>query len=81
MENPGYLISLGTQTPTSPAFDNLYYLDHLAKAKTGAGTSGVNDPEGLETDRVMPSNMNGFVTPTAENPEYLGLADTLNGHT
>lgn len=83
MENPGYLISLGTQTSTSPAFDNPYYLDHLANAKTGAGAgaSRVNDPEGLETDRVMPSNMNGFVTPTAENPEYLGLADTLNGHT
>uniref|UniRef100_A0AAX7VVC5 Receptor protein-tyrosine kinase n=1 Tax=Astatotilapia calliptera TaxID=8154 RepID=A0AAX7VVC5_ASTCA len=26
-------------------------------------------------------HMNGFVTPTAENPEYLGLADTWSGHT
>lgn len=81
VENPGYLIPLGTQTPTSPAFDNPYYLDHLANAKTGAGASPVNDFEGLETDGVMPRHMNGFVTPTAENPEYLGLADTLSGHT
>lgn len=81
VENPGYLIPLGTQTPTSPAFDNPYYLDHLAKAKTGAGASGVNDLESLETDGVIARHMNGFVTPTAENPEYLGLVDTLSGHT
>uniref|UniRef100_A0A674MV23 Receptor protein-tyrosine kinase n=1 Tax=Takifugu rubripes TaxID=31033 RepID=A0A674MV23_TAKRU len=79
--NTGYLVPAGTRTPTSPAFDNPYYLDHLVKAKTGDGASGVNDPEGLETDGVMPRHMNGFVTPTAENPEYLGLADTLSGHT
>lgn len=81
VENTGYLVPAGTRTPTSPAFDNPYYLDHLAKVKTGDGASGVNDPEGLETDGVMPRHMNGFVTPTAENPEYLGLADTLVGHT
>eukprot|EP00066_Takifugu_rubripes_P012169 XP_011601435.1 PREDICTED: receptor tyrosine-protein kinase erbB-2 isoform X2 [Takifugu rubripes] len=81
VENTGYLVPAGTRTPTSPAFDNPYYLDHLVKAKTGDGASGVNDPEGLETDGVMPRHMNGFVTPTAENPEYLGLADTLSGHT
>lgn len=81
VENPGYLIPLGTHTPASPAFDNPYYLDHLAKAKTGAGASGANDFESLETDGVMPGHINGFVTPTAENPEYLGLADTLSGHT
>lgn len=81
VENTGYLVPVGTRTPTSPAFDNPYYLDHLAKAKTGDGASGVNDPEGLETGGVMPRRMNGFVTPTAENPEYLGLADTLSGHT
>lgn len=81
VENPGYLIPLGTRSPTSPAFDNPYYLDHLANAKTGAGAPPVNDFEGLETDGVMPRHMNGFVTPTAENPEYLGLADTLSGHT
>lgn len=81
VENPGYLIPVGTRTPTSPAFDNPYYLDHLAKAKTSAGASGVNDFEGLETDGVMPRHVNGFVTPTAENPEYLGLVDTLSGHT
>lgn len=80
MENPGYLIPAGTRSPTSPAFDNPYYLDHLAKAKTGAGASGVNELAGLETDGVVPRHMNGFVTPTAENPEYLGLADTLSGH-
>lgn len=78
MENPGYLVPANTRTPTSPAFDNPYYLDHLAKA--GAGASGANDPEGLETDGVTPRHMNGFVTPTAENPEYLGLADSLSGH-
>lgn len=80
VENPGYLIPVGTRSPTSPAFDNPYYLDHLAKAKTGAGASGANELAGLETDGVAPRHMNGFVTPTAENPEYLGLADTLSGH-
>uniref|UniRef100_H3C5X0 Receptor protein-tyrosine kinase n=1 Tax=Tetraodon nigroviridis TaxID=99883 RepID=H3C5X0_TETNG len=60
VENPGYLIPFTARTPTSPAFDNPYYLDHLAKA-----------------GGAMPRHVNGFVTPTAENPEYLGLADTL----
>lgn len=81
VENPGYLIPFTARTPTSPAFDNPYYLDHLAKARTGAGASEVLDSEALEAGGAMPRHVNGFVTPTAENPEYLGLADTLSGHT
>uniref|UniRef100_A0A671YP30 Receptor protein-tyrosine kinase n=1 Tax=Sparus aurata TaxID=8175 RepID=A0A671YP30_SPAAU len=50
---------------TSPAFDNPYYLDLVA----------------AERDGGVPRHVNGFVTPTAENPEYLGLADTWSGYT
>uniref|UniRef100_A0A3B4VQ85 Receptor protein-tyrosine kinase n=1 Tax=Seriola dumerili TaxID=41447 RepID=A0A3B4VQ85_SERDU len=71
VENPGYLV---TGVSTSPAFDNPYYLDLVAKAKAVAGT-------GDERDGGMPRHVNGFMTPTAENPEYLGLADTWSGHT
>uniref|UniRef100_A0A8C7YPP3 Receptor protein-tyrosine kinase n=1 Tax=Oryzias sinensis TaxID=183150 RepID=A0A8C7YPP3_9TELE len=51
---------------SSPAFDNPYYLDL--------------DPT-LESNGRVPKQVNGFVTPTAENPEYLGLTDTWSGHT
>ncbi|XP_046906686.1 receptor tyrosine-protein kinase erbB-2, partial [Hypomesus transpacificus] len=63
-EHPEYLVPL----PTSPAFDNRYYLDLPSTAWAG-GEAGA------------PRHVNGFVTPTAENPEYLGLADTWGGHT
>lgn len=66
---------------TSPAFDNPYYLDLVAKAKAVAGAAGADGHEALERDGGAPRHMNGFVTPTAENPEYLGLADTWSGYT
>ncbi|XP_049614465.1 receptor tyrosine-protein kinase erbB-2 isoform X2 [Syngnathus scovelli] len=46
-------------------------------------TSGhsVENPSPAEPDRDVPRQVNGFITPTAENPEYLGLADTWTGYT
>ncbi|KAM3860117.1 receptor tyrosine-protein kinase erbB-2 [Diretmus argenteus] len=75
VENPEYLVPMGSGTPNSPAFDNPYYLDLVAKAAAGNGTG--------ESERGggAPRHVNGFVTPTAENPEYLGLADTWSGYT
>lgn len=70
---------MGAGVSTSPAFDNPYYLDHVAKAKAVAGAA--DGPEALERDGGVPRHVNGFVTPTAENPEYLGLADTWSGYT
>lgn len=64
VENPEYLV------PTSPAFDNPYYLDLVSKVPGGASVSGSTSP---------PRQVNGYVTPTAENPEYLGLAETWSG--
>lgn len=77
VENPGYLVPVGSGSSTSPAFDNPYYLDLVAKANAVAG-AGDGSPE---RDGGAPRPVNGFVTPTAENPEYLGLADTWSGHT
>ncbi|XP_023687473.2 receptor tyrosine-protein kinase erbB-2 [Paramormyrops kingsleyae] len=71
VENPEYLVPTGGP---SPAFDNPFYLD-LAKARAG-GPSPSAPP--------LPRLTNGFATPTAENPEYLGLADSWSrqqGHT
>ena len=79
MENPGYLVPTSNGTSTSPAFDNPYYLDLLAKVVEGASVA--NGSEALEVDGGEPRHRNGFVTSTAENPEYLGLADTWSGHT
>uniref|UniRef100_A0A669F3M5 Receptor protein-tyrosine kinase n=1 Tax=Oreochromis niloticus TaxID=8128 RepID=A0A669F3M5_ORENI len=76
VENPGYLIPVNS---TSPAFDNPYYLDLGPKAIPGAVAG--DGPTGLESNGGVTRHMNGFVTPTAENPEYLGLADTWSGHT
>ncbi|XP_076007726.1 receptor tyrosine-protein kinase erbB-2 isoform X2 [Genypterus blacodes] len=82
VENPGYLVpSSSAAAPASPAFDNPYYLDLVAKAKAVAGAGAAEDYGELETDGGAPRQMNGFVTPTAENPEYLGLADTWSGYT
>lgn len=75
VDKPGYLISVGS---TSSAFDNPYYLDLVAKAASGA--SAVGGPSALESDGRVGRHVNGFMTPTAENPEYLGLVDTWTGH-
>lgn len=71
VENPEYLVPMGNITPVSPAFDNPYYHDIAAKAKAVAGAS----MNGGTTHRQP----NGYMTPTAENPEYLGLAETWSG--
>ncbi|TRY58694.1 hypothetical protein DNTS_023105 [Danionella cerebrum] len=71
VENPEYLVPMGSITPTSPAFDNPYYHDITAKAQAVARASvngGTNHRQS-----------NGYMTPTAENPEYLGLAETWSG--
>lgn len=81
MENPGYLVPTSSGAPLSPAFDNPYYLDLVAKAKAVAGATVVDGPGEQEQDGGAPRHFNGFVTPTAENPEYLGLADTWSGYT
>lgn len=83
VENPGYLVPISTgSAATSPAFDNPYYLDLVAKANAVAGVAASSDgPEVLERDGGAPRHVNGFMTPTAENPEYLGLADTWSGYT
>ncbi|XP_034070469.1 receptor tyrosine-protein kinase erbB-2 isoform X2 [Gymnodraco acuticeps] len=76
VENPGYLVPGG---PTSPAFDNPYYLDLVAKANAVAAAG--DGLESQERDGGGPRQLNGFMASTAENPEYLGLADTWSGHT
>lgn len=53
----------------------------MAGAGAGAGAAAVDGPTALERDGGVPRHVNGFVTPTAENPEYLGLVDTWSGHT
>ncbi|XP_023139917.2 receptor tyrosine-protein kinase erbB-2 isoform X2 [Amphiprion ocellaris] len=78
VENPGYLVPVSSSSSTSPAFDNPYYLDLVAKVAPGAAV--VDGAAALESDGVN-RHVNGFLTPTAENPEYLGLADTWSGHT
>uniref|UniRef100_A0A4W6CJY2 Receptor protein-tyrosine kinase n=1 Tax=Lates calcarifer TaxID=8187 RepID=A0A4W6CJY2_LATCA len=56
---------------------------YLVPVSSGASTSPAFDnPYYLDLrDGGVPRHVNGFVTPTAENPEYLGLADTWTGHT
>uniref|UniRef100_A0A1A7WIK4 Receptor protein-tyrosine kinase n=1 Tax=Iconisemion striatum TaxID=60296 RepID=A0A1A7WIK4_9TELE len=78
VENPGYLVPVSA---TSSAFDNPYYLDLVAKANAAPGAVAMDGPTVLESNGGVGSHANGFVTPTAENPEYLGLADTWTGHT
>uniref|UniRef100_A0A671PUL3 Receptor protein-tyrosine kinase n=1 Tax=Sinocyclocheilus anshuiensis TaxID=1608454 RepID=A0A671PUL3_9TELE len=65
VENPEYLVPMRNISPISPAFDNPYYHDIAAKAQAVARVS-IN---GGTTHRQP----NGYMTPTAENPEYLGL--------
>uniref|UniRef100_A0A672J2S4 Receptor protein-tyrosine kinase n=1 Tax=Salarias fasciatus TaxID=181472 RepID=A0A672J2S4_SALFA len=82
VENPGYLVPVTSASSTSPAFDNPYYLDLVAKAKAAPGAAAAADGSaGLESNGGVSRHVNGFVTPTAENPEYLGLVDTWSGHT
>ena len=83
VENPGYLVPVSSgHGATSPAFDNPYYLDLVAKANAVAGVAASNGPELPERNGGgAPRHVNGFMTPTAENPEYLGLADTWSGYT
>ncbi|KTG37577.1 hypothetical protein cypCar_00006103 [Cyprinus carpio] len=73
VENPEYLVPMRNISPISPAFDNPYYHDITAKAQAVARAS-IN---GGTTHRQP----NGYMTPTAENPEYLGLAETWSGQT
>ncbi|XP_053496563.1 receptor tyrosine-protein kinase erbB-2 [Ictalurus furcatus] len=68
VENPEYLV------PTSPAFDNPYYLDLVGNVPPGGASVG-----GATSLASPPRQVNGYVTPTAENPEYLGLAETWSG--
>lgn len=65
MDNPEYLIphSRPMPSPQAQAFDNLYYWDQELVTK-GSQEDG--------------ASTNGFTTPTAENPEYLGLAESLS---
>ncbi|XP_029933786.1 receptor tyrosine-protein kinase erbB-2 [Myripristis murdjan] len=79
VENPEYLVPIAGGTSPPPAFDNPYYLDLLTKAKVVAGA--VDGTGESERDGGVNRQVNGFVTPTAENPEYLGLADTWSGYT
>ncbi|TNN51703.1 hypothetical protein EYF80_038115 [Liparis tanakae] len=77
VESPRYLVPA-----TSPAFDNPYYLDLVAKANAVAEAAAADGGgEAPERDGRAPRHANGFVTSTAENPEYLGLADTWTGYT
>ncbi|XP_051530423.1 receptor tyrosine-protein kinase erbB-2-like [Myxocyprinus asiaticus] len=71
VENPEYLVPVGNMSPTSPSFDNPYYHDIAAKVKAVTGVSMNGGPTHMQP--------NGYVTPTAENPEYLGLAETWSG--
>ncbi|KAJ7984445.1 hypothetical protein DPEC_G00354910 [Dallia pectoralis] len=78
VENPEYLVPGMGSNAVTPAFDNPYYLDLTSKAK--AAVSGGLESGDNNRDLVpSPGQLNGFVTSTAENPEYLGLADTWSG--
>lgn len=78
VENPGYLIPVSS---ACPAFDNPYYLDLGGKANAAPSGAAVDGGAAQESNGNITRHVNGFVTPTAENPEYLGLADTWTGHT
>ncbi|KAM4526952.1 receptor tyrosine-protein kinase erbB-2 isoform 2-T2 [Fundulus diaphanus] len=77
VENPGYLIPVNS---TSPAFDNPYYLDLGDRPQAAPDGATGNGPGATESNGNVTRHVNGFVTPTAENPEYLGLAETWTGH-
>uniref|UniRef100_A0A3Q2P6S8 receptor protein-tyrosine kinase n=1 Tax=Fundulus heteroclitus TaxID=8078 RepID=A0A3Q2P6S8_FUNHE len=77
VENRGYLIPVNS---TSPAFDNPYYLDLGDRPQAAPDGATGNGPGATESNGNVTRHVNGFVTPTAENPEYLGLAETWTGH-
>ncbi|KAG5262466.1 hypothetical protein AALO_G00275430 [Alosa alosa] len=76
VDNPEYLVPPGS---LSPAFDNPYYLDLVAKAQAVAAANDRSPSMSTATMSPPHRQLNGFITPTAENPEYLGLADTWSG--
>uniref|UniRef100_A0A6I8S7Y3 Receptor protein-tyrosine kinase n=1 Tax=Xenopus tropicalis TaxID=8364 RepID=A0A6I8S7Y3_XENTR len=65
LDNPDYLPPPGLILPNGfpQAFDNPYYWNHELNLAKADG-----DPA---------QGHNGFTTPTAENPEYLGLDETM----
>ncbi|MBN3286357.1 ERBB2 kinase, partial [Polyodon spathula] len=65
VENPEYLSLQEPPGSSSPAFDNPYYWDMDPAGRPGAG--------------LTPAEVSSFSTPTAENPEYLGLAKAWSG--
>ncbi|MGH0142675.1 UNVERIFIED_CONTAM: hypothetical protein FKN15_003028 [Acipenser sinensis] len=65
VENPEYLSPQEPPGSTSPAFDNPYYWDMDRAGRPHAG--------------LTPAQVNSFTTVTAENPEYLGLAEAWSG--
>uniref|UniRef100_A0A8C5QWE2 Receptor protein-tyrosine kinase n=1 Tax=Leptobrachium leishanense TaxID=445787 RepID=A0A8C5QWE2_9ANUR len=66
LDNPDYLPPPGLQLPDCypQAFDNPYYWNHELNAASREGQSQ--------------HGLNGFTTPTAENPEYLGLEEATS---
>ncbi|KAH0626879.1 hypothetical protein JD844_002155 [Phrynosoma platyrhinos] len=72
VENPEYLTpcNLPVSAPLPQAFDNLYYWNQ--------DTSKSNPVEFFATSVAPAATTNGFTTtPTAENLEYLGLAESI----
>ncbi|XP_028675724.1 receptor tyrosine-protein kinase erbB-2 [Erpetoichthys calabaricus] len=69
VENPEYLTPSSHRDPggSSPAFDNLYYWDMDTQSRSAL-------------EKAIPSQINGFVTPAVENPEYLGLSESWSGN-
>ncbi|KAG2460636.1 ERBB2 kinase, partial [Polypterus senegalus] len=70
VENPEYLTPSSHRDPggSSPAFDNLYYWDMDSQSRS------------KKQEKAIPSQINGFVTPAVENPEYLGLSESWSGN-
>ncbi|XP_063315153.1 receptor tyrosine-protein kinase erbB-2 [Pelobates fuscus] len=66
LDNPDYLPPPGLHLPDCypQAFDNPYYWNHELNTARDEGQ--------------IPNGPNGFTTPTAENPEYLGLEEATS---
>ncbi|XP_064421448.1 receptor tyrosine-protein kinase erbB-2 [Latimeria chalumnae] len=73
VENPEYISpnSLPLINYSGQAFDNPYYFDHCPTTKVPK-----DNPESQVAGRCQP---NGFMTPTVENPEYLGFVEASSG--
>ncbi|XP_020654963.3 receptor tyrosine-protein kinase erbB-2 isoform X1 [Pogona vitticeps] len=72
VENPEYLTpcNLPVAAPLPQAFDNLYYWNQETPKR--------NPAEFFATSVTSAATPNGFTTtPAAENPEYLGLAESV----